>query len=157
MAQILKKVFSKYLVLTNTLTCGCLLGTGDLVAQNIEQRFMDRKKEGCKGVQIDWKRTGKSKYRYSHDVYVRTRIKISNFSAESPLSGVMVSLLAQSAVHYGFDPKSSKNQLTIKLVFAIFKYAALRSWAKNWLTQSVYCVLVELYIYLWTFNVISYL
>jgi len=68
MAQILKKVFSKYLVLTNTLTCGCLLGTGDLITQNIEQRFMDRKKEGSKGVQIDWRRTGKFKYRYSHDM-----------------------------------------------------------------------------------------
>lgn len=59
MAHILKKVFSKYLVITNTLTCGCLLGTGDLITQNIEQRFMDRRKEGSTGVQIDWRRTGR--------------------------------------------------------------------------------------------------
>lgn len=58
MAQMIKKVFSKYLVVTNTITCGCLLGTGDIITQNIEQRFMERKKDGDGGVKINWHRTG---------------------------------------------------------------------------------------------------
>lgn len=59
MAQLFKKVFSKYLIVTNTLTAGCLLGAGDLITQNIEQRYMERRKGGTTGVQIDWRRTGR--------------------------------------------------------------------------------------------------
>lgn len=59
MAQLIKKLFTKYLVVTNTITCGCLLGTGDLITQNIEQRFMHRKKEDEEGVVINWHRTGR--------------------------------------------------------------------------------------------------
>ncbi|CAG2233419.1 MPV17 [Mytilus edulis] len=57
MAQLFKKVFSKYLVVTNTVTCGCLLGAGDLLTQNIEQRFMHRKTDESEGVKINWSRT----------------------------------------------------------------------------------------------------
>lgn len=59
MAQLFKKVFSKYLVVTNTVTCGCLLGAGDLLTQNIEQRFMHRKTDDSSGVKINWSRTGR--------------------------------------------------------------------------------------------------
>ena len=52
--KVWKDLFGKYLWVTNTVSCGCLLATGDLIQQNIEH---------IRGVNIksgyDWGRTGR--------------------------------------------------------------------------------------------------
>ena len=68
MAQLVKKLFSKYLLLTNTITSGSLLAAGDLITQNIEQRFMHKKKDESAGVVINWKRTGNLLVMLEHEV-----------------------------------------------------------------------------------------
>lgn len=42
MAAILKQLFSKYLIITNTVTSGTLLGLGDVITQNLEIEYASR-------------------------------------------------------------------------------------------------------------------
>ena len=63
-ARAAKLLFSKHLLVTNTVVSGTLLATGDLITQNLEIRYEHQKavdsKDGdaCHKKQIDWKRTG---------------------------------------------------------------------------------------------------
>lgn len=45
-------IFGKHLVLTNTISCGVLMGAGDLIQQEIERYRNVNSKP------FDWKRTG---------------------------------------------------------------------------------------------------
>lgn len=62
-ARLGKLMFGRYLLLTNTASCGGLLGVGDLATQSLE------KWAGVKD-KYDWRRTGEGKprllYRISH-------------------------------------------------------------------------------------------
>lgn len=52
-----KKLLGKYLIYTNTITCGGLMGLGDIIQQEIELR----KKIHRDGV-FNWTRTGMTTY-----------------------------------------------------------------------------------------------
>lgn len=52
--NVVKKLFSKYLLLTNTVTCGGLLAVGDAFTQKIEHLGHD-----SSTFKYDWPRTGK--------------------------------------------------------------------------------------------------
>ena len=56
---LLKKLFGKYLLLTNTVSAGLLMVAGDLAAQEIE--FRSGRKEAAKDGRhhFDWTRVGK--------------------------------------------------------------------------------------------------
>lgn len=56
--SVIRKLFGKYLLLTNTLSAGLLMVAGDLVAQEIEFRAKDKKKGSANVHQIDWTRVG---------------------------------------------------------------------------------------------------
>jgi protein Mpv17 len=45
-------MFGKYLLLTNTISCGVLMAAGDLIQQEIERHISPKNKP------FDWKRTG---------------------------------------------------------------------------------------------------
>ncbi|PSN54721.1 hypothetical protein C0J52_04865 [Blattella germanica] len=49
----LKTIFGKYLLVTNTVSCGLLMATGDTIQQNIEKYRAHKSKP------FDWKRTGR--------------------------------------------------------------------------------------------------
>ena len=51
---VVNKLFTRYLLVTNTLTCGGLLAVGDVVTQRIE--WLDVEDEGKK--KHNWGRTG---------------------------------------------------------------------------------------------------
>ena len=53
---VLNRLFSKYLLVTNTLTCGGLLAVGDLVTQKIER--LDIEEGSLKQKKHNWPRTG---------------------------------------------------------------------------------------------------
>lgn len=52
-ASVIKKLFGKYLLFTNTLSAGLLMVAGDLTAQEIELRAKIKEAQG-----YDWKRVG---------------------------------------------------------------------------------------------------
>ncbi|ESP00470.1 hypothetical protein LOTGIDRAFT_112617 [Lottia gigantea] len=57
-----KKLFSKHLLVTNTVTCGALLTIGDLIVQSIEKRNKKTKKPRETSsflANIDWERSGR--------------------------------------------------------------------------------------------------
>ena len=53
---VLNRLFSKYLLVTNTLTCGGLLAIGDVVTQKIER--LDIEEGSLKKKKHNWPRTG---------------------------------------------------------------------------------------------------
>nr|XP_022315809.1 mpv17-like protein 2 [Crassostrea virginica] len=57
MAAILKQLFSKYLIITNTVTSGTLLGLGDVITQNLEIEYASRM--GNTSHDYDVRRTGR--------------------------------------------------------------------------------------------------
>ena len=65
MAAILKQLFSKYLIITNTVTSGTLLGLGDVITQNLEIEYASRMRNTT-----------------SHDYDVR---RTGNYTVESSL------------------------------------------------------------------------
>lgn len=54
---VLNRLFSKYLLVTNTLTCGGLLAVGDVVTQKIER--LDIEEGSLKQKKHNWPRTGR--------------------------------------------------------------------------------------------------
>ena len=75
MAAILKQLFSKYLIITNTVTSGTLLGLGDVITQNLEIEYASR--------------MGNT----SHDYDVR---RTGNYTVESSLFSLIQLNMAQS-------------------------------------------------------------
>ena len=67
-------------------------------------------------------------------MYSNTRKQRSYFYSPDRISGVMVSVLASSAVDRGFEPQTKHYQIGICCFYA--KHAALRSKNKNWLDQN---------------------
>lgn len=65
MSAVLKQLFSKYLIITNTVTSGTLLGLGDVITQGLEAEYASR--AGNVAHQFDIHRTG-----------ICTRASISN-------------------------------------------------------------------------------
>lgn len=58
MSSVFKKLFTRYLFVTNTVVTGSLLATGDCVTQTVEKAYT--KREGDKSVRKhDWGRTGR--------------------------------------------------------------------------------------------------
>ncbi|XP_069703418.1 mpv17-like protein 2 isoform X2 [Periplaneta americana] len=49
----LNRIFGKYLLLTNTISCGVLMAAGDIIQQEIERHGSHKNKS------FDWKRTGR--------------------------------------------------------------------------------------------------
>lgn len=56
MSAVLKQLFSKYLIITNTVTSGTLLGLGDVITQGLEAEYASR--AGNVAHQFDIHRTG---------------------------------------------------------------------------------------------------
>jgi hypothetical protein len=56
MSGLLKQLFSKYLIITNTVTSGTLLGLGDVITQNLEIEYATR--TGSVEQAFDINRTG---------------------------------------------------------------------------------------------------
>ena len=60
------------------------------------------------------------------------------------ISGVMVSMLASSAIDRGFEPQSSQaKDYKIGICCSSAKHAALRSKSKDWLSRNQYKVVSE--------------
>lgn len=59
--NLIRKLFGKYLLLTNTLSAGLLMVAGDLAAQEIEYRAKKKEKHGQVLQRIDWTRVGEWK------------------------------------------------------------------------------------------------
>lgn len=55
--NLIRKLFGKYLLLTNTLSAGLLMVAGDLAAQEIEYRAKKKRKHD-QVQRIDWTRVG---------------------------------------------------------------------------------------------------
>lgn len=56
MSTLLRQLFSKYLIITNTVTNGSLLGLGDVITQNLEIEYASRM--GTPEQMFDTSRTG---------------------------------------------------------------------------------------------------
>lgn len=59
MSTLLRQLFSKYLIITNTVTSGSLLGLGDVITQNLEIEYASRM--GTPEQMFDTSRTGTEK------------------------------------------------------------------------------------------------
>ena len=53
--SVINKLFSKYLLATNTISSGCFMATGDIIMQNLERASGE---DDAKFAKHDWKRTG---------------------------------------------------------------------------------------------------
>jgi hypothetical protein len=63
----MKRLFSpRYILATNTVASGALMGLGDWIVQQVEQSENSHKSDQCKTSGIDWNRTGISLFCFIH-------------------------------------------------------------------------------------------